>query len=156
MERHFNRVTRIIIAGTLAIIIWIVGVIIGQEQTVTILNPEGGLGGLISRSRTAQVSLMLDYGTGEIKVYPEIKLSYGSSVLDLLDRINNLESEFNLNYSLEDNIELTSFTISDYPNILDGKNWLVWIDNGLQVDDYNLIKLKSGDNIELKYIKLKE
>ncbi|MBT4121350.1 hypothetical protein HOE31_00140, partial [bacterium] len=63
---------------------------------------------------------------------------------------------FNLNYTLEDNIELTSFTISDYPNILDGKNWLVWIDNGLQVDDYNLIKLKSGDNIELKYIKLKE
>ncbi len=156
MDGHLNKITKIIISGALAVIIWIVGIIIGQEQTVTILSPEGGLGGIISRTRSAQVSLMLDYGTGRIKVYPEIKVEYGSSALNLLERIENIDNDFNLEYTLEKDQILSYLSLNGYPNFEVGKKWLIWIDNVLQTDDLNNVRLKSGDVIEIKYIKLLE
>jgi uncharacterized protein YybS (DUF2232 family) len=75
MLERFNKTTRIIIGATLAVIIWIIGILIGQEQTVLILNPEGNLTNFITRSRTIQVRAMLDYSDGQIRVYPEVKLN---------------------------------------------------------------------------------
>jgi len=157
MQNHLNRTTRIIIGGALAVVIWIVGVIIGQEQTVTILNPEGGLGGLISRTRSAQVSLMIDYGNGQIKVYPEVKLSYGSSAFDLLKRIESIDKKFSLTYNInEEDQKVTDLAINNYQSYSSGQQWLVWLNNTLQVDTVDSVRLKSGDVVGFKYIKLRE
>lgn len=157
MQNHLNQTTRIIIGVALAVVIWIVGIIIGQEQTVTILNPEGGLGGLISRTRSVQVSLMIDYGNGQVKVYPEVKLSYGSTVFDLLKRVSSIDKKFILNY-VEDkeNQEVANLSINDFQSYTNGQQWLVWLNNSLQLEAVNKIRLKTGNVIELKYIKLIE
>lgn len=171
---HFNRATRIIIAAAVAVVIWIAGVLIGQEQTVTILNPEGGLSGLITRTRSIQVSLMLDYGDGRIKVIPEIKLTYGAAVTSLLKRWQSIEPQFSLSYQTnKETGKISGLTINNYASSgsgsprgaggarLDarqeaGKEWLVWLNHTLQTSTIDKIRLKNGDLVELKYIKLKE
>ena len=157
MENHLNKVTRIIIGGTLAVIIWIAGILIGQEQTVTILNPEGGLNGIITRTRSIQVSLMIDYGDGRVKVYPEIKLIYGASTLSLLKQIKSSDKKFELSYT--DNQEtqsVTDLSINGFKNTENGKKWQIWLNNQWQTEGVNEVRLKSGDIIEFKYVKLVE
>ena len=155
MQNHLNRATRIIIGGTLAVIIWIAGVLIGQEQTVTILNPEGGIGSIITRTRSVQVSVMMDYGNGQIKIYPEVKLSYGSSAFDLLKRIESIDKTLSLNYQLDQETqELSDLAINNYQSYSEGKRWLIWLNNVLQTEAANHVRLKSGDIVEFKYINL--
>jgi len=154
---HFNRATRIIIAAVIAVVIWITGVLIGQEQTVTILNPEGGLSGLITRTRSIQVSLMLDYGDGRVKVIPEVKLTYGAAVMALLKRVQSIDPQFSLSYQTNEKTGAVSdLIINNYAGSKGGKEWLVWLNHNLQTTSIGKIRLKNGDLVELKYIKLRE
>lgn len=156
MLEKFNKTTRIIIGATLAVVIWIVGILIGQEQTVLILNPEGELTSFINRARTIQVSAMLDNGNGMIKVYPEVKLNYGDSVLKALNRVNELENkQLKLSYQMDDETKaVTQLIINGYESNPLGRQWLVWVNNILQTEDVGKIRLKAGDIVELKYVKL--
>ena len=157
MQNHLNRVTRIIIGGTLAVVIWIAGILIGQEQTVTILNPEGGLSGIITRTRSIQTSLMLDFGDGRIKVYPEIKLNYGASTFNLLKQVSLVDKKLDLKYTADpETQEVKNFSINGYNSTEADKKWQVWLNNQLQTEGINQIRLKSGDIIEFKYVKLIE
>ncbi|HLC64370.1 MAG TPA: hypothetical protein VJK25_03450 [Patescibacteria group bacterium] len=158
MLENFNRTTRIIVAVALAILIWVVGIIIGQEQTVTILNPEGGLRALITRTQTIKTSLMLDWGNGQIKVFSDVSLNYGDSVLQLLSKVNLMEnSDLNFNFKRhEDSGELQSYSIGGYASQPGGKQWLTWLNNSLQTKEIDQIRLKANDVVELKYIKLRE
>jgi len=154
---HFNRATKIIIAATVAVVIWIAGVLIGQEQTVTILNPEGGFSGIISRTRSIQVSLMLDYGDGLIKVMPEVKLTYGSTVLALLKRVQAIDPQFKLSYQTEEKTgKISGLAINNYISSISGKEWLTWLNHNLQTATIDKVRLKNGDLVELKYLKLRE
>ena len=158
MLEKFNSTTRLIIGITLAVVIWIAGILIGQEQTVTILNPEGGLKGIITRSHTIRVSLMLDYGEGQVKVFPEVPIKYGQSVLNLLQAVGestNHQLEFKYQYSQPAG-QLNGFSLSNLANQVNGKKWLIWVNNSLQTDDYQDVLLKAKDVVELKYIKLKQ
>ncbi len=157
MLEHFNRSTRIIIGVALAILIWITGIIIGQEQTITILNPEGGFKGIISGTKTITVSLMLDYGNGNVNVFSDVPLNYGESVMRLLSKADHLENnELNFKYQFSQATgQLESFSILGYNNQSAGKQWLAWVNNGLQTKNINEIQLKAGDIVELKYIRLK-
>ena len=156
MLERFNQSTRIIIAAALAVLIWVIGIIIGQEQTVTILNPEGGLKSLITRTQTIKVSLMLDWGSGRIKVFPEITLNYGDSVLELLDKVDSLpDSGLDFQYRLDEKTgELASYSIGGYFSQPEGEKWLVWLNNLLQTKELDEVRLRASDVIELKYIKL--
>jgi len=156
MLDRFNQSTRIIIAVALAVLIWVIGIIIGQEQTVTILNPEGGLKSLITRTQTIKVSLMLDWGNGRIKVFPEVILNYGDSVLELLDKVDSLpDSGLAFQYRLDEKTgELASYSIGGYSGQPEGKKWLVWLNNLLQTKELDQVRLRASDVIELKYIRL--
>ncbi len=157
MHNHLNRATRIIIGGTLAVVIWIAGILIGQEQTVTILNPEGGLSGIISRTRSIQVNLMIDYGDGRVKVYPEIKLTYGASALSLLKQIESIDKKFELNYTdNQETQEVSNLSLNGYQSTEYSKKWQIWLNNQWQTEGVNEIRLKSGDIVEFKYVKLIE
>lgn len=155
MEK-FNKTTKVILGIAVAILIWISGIVIGQEQTVLILSPEGGIRGIINQTKIIKVNLMLDYGGGQIKVYPEMKLNYGDSILKLIEAADRLENnKLDIHYQ-EDSLTggISALSINGYQSLPNNKEWLVWLDNNLQVDDLNKIKLKSGDIVELKYIKL--
>jgi len=155
MIERFNLTTRLIIAVSLAVLIWVVGVIIGQEQTITILNPEGGLENIITRSRTIKVSLMIDDGTGVVKVFQWITMPYGSSVLDLLNQVKK-EDKISLSYKQnEETQEISSFRLNNFSSINNGKEWLVWQNQQLSTEPLNQVLLKSHDFIELKYLNFK-
>ncbi len=157
MNQYLNKTARIIIGVALAVIIWLVGVYIGQEQTITILNPEGALGNIITRVKNTQVSLMLDYGDGRIKVYPTVKLTYGATVLDLLKRIKTIDQALNLTYSFnQETNSVVNLAINHYVNLPAGKKWQLWLNNIQMTRDISQIRLKTGDIVELKYIKLVE
>jgi len=154
MWRHLNQTTRIIIGLTVAVLIWISGVLIGQEQAVLILNPQGGWRGFVNRDRIIQVSLMLDFGDGQIKVFPEPRIKYGESVFNLLKSLPiHLDTA---DRQAEPAGQIIDLTIDGYVSDPQGKQWLVWLNNQLQSEDLSQIRLKSGDIIELKYIKLKQ
>lgn len=156
MLERYNRTTRIIIAIALAILIWVVGVIIGQEQTVTILNPEGGFKSIITRARNISVSLMIDEGNGNVKVLSDNGFIYGRTVMDLLQKFKNQE-ELSLDYA-QDKLsgEIAGFTLN---NLISGKQggflWLIWVNHQLQTEQADKIKLKANDYVELKYINLR-
>ncbi|MFA6304282.1 MAG: hypothetical protein WCV73_01875 [Patescibacteria group bacterium] len=156
MLERFNTTTRLIIAVSLAVVIWIAGVLVGQEQTVTILNPQGGLNQIINRQVNIKVSLMLDFGEGKIIVYPETQVKYGQTVLNLLQKISQEDkSGLKLVYDLDAKTgELKKFSLQGISGNLTGRQWLVWLNNQLQTQPINSIKLKSKDIIELKYVKL--
>jgi len=156
MLEKFDKTTRLIIGLALAVLIWVVGVLIGQEQTITILNPEGGLKSILNRAPTIKVSLMLDFGNGQVLVLPSTELIYGQSVFQLLEKINKDESA-GLTFSYQSNKEtgeLTNVSFNGYFSQNGGKEWLIWLNNKLQTLPLNQIKLKAHDIIELKYIKL--
>lgn len=155
MLERFNATTRLIIAICLAVVIWIVGVIIGQEQTVTILNPEGGLRNIIYRNPAIKVSLMVDSGGGRVAVYQDQQLSYGQTVYDLLKKINQVEPSLKFIADLNQSSgELKSFSLSGLNNIANGSSWLLWVNNQLRPEPLNKVKLKARDVVELKYTKL--
>lgn len=157
MKQYFLKIIGIIIGVSIAVIIWLSGIFIGQEQTITILNPEGALGGLITRVRSTQVSTMFDYGNGRIKVYPEVKLIYSASALDLLKKIKTIDQTFNLTYKLNQNTgNLADLAINHYQNTAAGKKWQAWLNNIQLKRDISQVKLKTGDIVEFKYIKLIE
>ncbi len=153
---HFNKTTRIIIGLALAVIIWIVGILIGQEQTLVILEPEGGLKSLISRTPTVKVSLMLDYGNGAVTVYPDLEVAYGQSILQLLNKLAKTEkNKLKINYQLaKDNSRLSDFSLNGFVSYSGGRQWQAWVNNQLQSRPLNLVKLKARDIVELKYINL--
>ena len=155
MLERFNATTRIIIAVCLAVVIWITGVVIGQEQTVTILNPEGGLRNLINRQPVIKVSLMVDRGYGRVAVYQDQQLNYSQTVFDLLKKIDQTEAIFNFNSSVDQQTgELKSFSLAGLNNTKNGPSWLLWLNNQLRLEPLNMVKLKARDVIELKYTKL--
>jgi len=155
MWKHFNTTTKLIMAIALAVIIWIAGVLIGQEQAITILNPEGGLGNIITRARTIKVSLMIDDGTGSVKVFQWITLPYGNSVLDLLNQVKK-EGKIDLAYAQDEETKaISSLTLNNLNSTDNGKSWMVWQNQSLITEPANKILLKSHDLIELKYLKLK-
>ena len=157
MKQYFHKITRVIIGGTLEIVIWLTGVFIGQEQAVVILNPEGALGNIITRVKSAQVSLMLDYGDGRVKVYPEVKLTSGATILDLLNRIKTIDQALNLTYNFnQDKKSITNLAINHYVSNAVGKKWQVWLNNLQIARDISQVRLKTGDMVEFKYIKLVE
>lgn len=157
MLEKFHTTTRLIIGIALAVLIWITGVLIGQEQTITILNPEGNLRNILNRTPTVKVSLMLDFGSGEVMVFPSTELVYGHSVFQLLEKINKDKSaDLTFSYELNKKTgELTNVSLNGYFSQAGGKEWLVWLNNKLQTLPLNQIKLKAHDIIELKYIKLR-
>ena len=155
MLERFNATTRIIIAVCLAVVIWITGVVIGQEQTVTILNPEGGLRNLINRQPVIKVSLMVDRGYGRVAVYQDQQLNYSQTVFDLLKKIDQTVANFNFNSSVDQPTgELKSFSLAGLNNTKNGPSWLLWLNNQLRLEPLNMVKLKARDVIELKYTKL--
>lgn len=137
-------------------IIWIIGIIIGQEQTILILNPEDGLRSFITRARTIQVSAMLDFGEGRVAVYPSVVLSYGESVLAMLNKLNTgQQSKLYLTYNQDEkdgtvsDLSIGGYIAGDW-----GKSWLLWVNNVLQTEDISRVRLKARDVVELKYVKL--
>lgn len=158
MFKSFNTTTRIIIGAVVAVLIWLTGVVIGQEQTVTILDPSGGLYSILNRTPLIKVSLMIDYQNGQVEVYPETEITYSQTVLDVINKINRGKAEgdqINISYN-QNEVEgtISNLSINGYQSRTGGKQWQVWLNNRLQTDDLAGIKLKASDVIELKYINL--
>ena len=155
MLERFNTTTRIIIAACLAVVIWITGVVIGQEQAVTILNPEGGWSYIINRAPAIKVSLMVDAGAGRVTVYQDQQLNYGQTVFDLVKKINQAEPSLNFKATVDQKTgELKDFSLAGLSNISSGQSWQLWLNNQLRTEPLNKVKLKARDVVELKYIKL--
>ena len=158
MFERFNKGTRIIIAVALAVVIWITGILIGQEQTILMLQPSNDFNSLITRTAPIKVSLMIDFGDGRVEVYPEVVIKYSQSVVKLLEAVDNLQpNQLQIKYQLEEETgEISNLSIKGYPSTAYGKQWLVWLNNNLKEENFSKILLKSGDLVELKYIKLRE
>lgn len=156
MAENNGTIIKIVVSLAVAVIIWIAGVLIGQEQTIFMFDQDNAIKSAMFPSREVKVSLMLDFGDGRVEVYPNVTVKYGSSILQLLKSVddltpNRLTIAF---FQNEETKEVSVAGIDDYLSVSDNKKWLVWLNNASQPNELNKILLKSKDVVELKYVKL--
>ena len=100
------------------------------------------------------VSLMLDFGNGEIKTFKDIAIEEKTNLFDLLKKVT---SENNLEFRYKDYGGDLGVLIESINNI--GNNvgsdrfWQYWVNNEYAKIGASNYKLNPGDLIEWKYIK---
>ena len=138
----------------IVIVVFIAGFYFGSQQA---LAPSDGATNSATNSQQTseeiQVSLMLDFGNGQVRTYNSITLAKDSTAADLLEKVT---SENNLELVKKDYGELGVFveSIGDTANDTRGDHyWQYWVNNVYaQIGASNSI-LNDGDIIEWKFIR---
>ena len=77
---------------------------------------------------------------------------------DLSIDVDNIVERIRLNELIEliiiDMRASQDLAINNYQSYSEGKRWLIWLNNVLQTEAANHVRLKSGDIVEFKYINL--
>lgn len=117
---------------------------IGQPQIKLKEGPEVQL--------EISVSLRLDFGNGNIKIYDNIKLGEEKTVFDLLKKVTE---ENNSEFSFKEYPDIGVF-IESIDNV--GKEsetnkwWQYWVNNEYAQVEAGSFLLKDGDTVEWKYV----
>lgn len=150
MRTEFSLVLRALLFIGIAVVVWIVGVMVGQENTVTILNPYVNYGGIRSGG-SPTVSIMLDYNNGQMQSYDNLQLIGNNNLWAILTNLSD-DEKIRLVYNNDiDKAGLTWFGINGRNNISGGVRWQVWVNNVYQKQALDNIVLKAGDIINFKY-----
>ena len=86
MRKEFSLAMRALLFIAIAVAAWLMGIIVGQENAVIILNPNTSTAN-VREASNPNVSIMLDYNNGDI---------------DILENISSKEIEFELNKIIEE------------------------------------------------------
>lgn len=108
----------------------------------------------LDTSKAQTVSLMLDYGDGKVRVYPDIALVSGQSLLELLEK---QAKDAKLTLKTKDFGELGILVeqIGDKVNGEGGKYWQYWVNNVSIPRSSDSYILSAGDVIEWKFLNYK-
>ncbi len=110
---------------------------------------------LATDNSSTTVSLMLDYGDGGIKVYKDISVTTGETMLQLLE---NQSKAATLNFTTKSYAGLGKIveTIGRKTNGEDGKYWQYWVNNQYVPVGAESYVIKPGDVTMWKFIKYKQ
>jgi len=129
------------------------GFYFGQQQA---LSPSNG-SSIEERQQQVEeeisVSLMLDFGNGQVMTQGEVKLAEGSTVLDLLEKVT---TENNFELQSRDYGEMGAFVeaIGGIENDASSDRfWQYWVNNEYAQVGVSAYKLVDGDVVEWKFIK---
>lgn len=138
----------------IVVAIFFVGFYIGQQQATAPGLFNNQLETLEQSQEQIKVSLMLDFGNGEIKTFDNVQAKKGSSVFELLEKITS-ENEVELQYKdyggdLGVFIESIGGAISDFEA---DRYWQFWVNNEYAQVGASNHELSDGDVVEWKYAK---
>ena len=96
-------------------------------------------------------SIMLDYGDGRVKVYGDLPVESGMSVMTLTEQLTAREK---LEFQAKDYGELGMLIeqIGDKKNGDEGKYWQYWVNNVSIPRSASVEPIKAGDVIEWKFL----
>jgi len=131
--------------------IFFVGFYIGQQQILAPANKPAGVNQ--QAEQQIQVSLMLDFGNGEIQTFNDIFLEEETTVFELLKKIT---SENNLEFRYKDYGGELGALIESINNVANdvkaNRFWHYWVNNVYAEVGASNYQLKDGDVIEWKYV----
>ncbi|MFW0862540.1 MAG: hypothetical protein ACKKL6_03050 [Candidatus Komeilibacteria bacterium] len=141
---------RALLFVAIAIGAWLVGMVIGQENAVTILNPNTSTAN-IRESNIPRVSMMLDYNNGDIDVVDDIELTSHSNLWEALIGAEE-QGKIKLGQN-EDWLEngLLWYGINGLYNSSESR-WYIWLNNDYVSELPDKFSVKNGDILYLKYL----
>lgn len=100
---------------------------------------------------SSPASIMLDYGDGRVRVYPDLTIETGETALSLLEKTAKTAT---LNFTTKSfsGLGLLVESVGDKVNGTDGKYWQYWVNNRALPVGAGEYKVKPGDIIEWKFI----
>lgn len=103
---------------------------------------------------TAEVSMMLDFGDGSVKIWRDISLAKlsDSTVWAVLQSIAQKEA-FTLEFKKYDSLGVMVEKIGDKKNQGVERAWQYWVNNQYATVSASKYQVSGGDVIEWKYIK---
>lgn len=150
MKKEFSLVLRAILFVAIAVGAWFVGIIIGQENAVTILNPYASTAS-IRDSSAPRVSMMLDYNNGNIDIISGVELTSHANLWEVMlgaasqDKISIGQNE---NY---EEVGLQWYGVNGFYNNSETR-WYIWLNNELQSGLPDSIVVKNRDVLLFKYL----
>jgi len=150
MKQEFSIALRALLFIAIAVGAWLMGIVIGQENAVTILNPYTSTANIRSGAIPA-VSIMMDYNNGNIDIFDEIELISHANLWEAMVGADSMD-KFNLGYN-DDYLDnsLQWYGINGVYNS-DGSRWYIWLNNKLQSELPDTINVKNGDVLLFKYL----
>jgi len=137
-------------------VIFIAGFYLGGQQ---VLSPSNGNQAINQGNQASgekaeiSVSLMLDFGNGQVRTFAGLNLAQGSTVFDLLKKVT-ADNDFEFVY--KDYGEAGAFieAIGDIANDAKGDRfWQYWVNNDYAPVGASAYQLKDKDIVEWKFIR---
>lgn len=107
-----------------------------------------------SDSVAREASLMIDYGDGKVRVYPDITVTAGETMIQFLEK---QATKAALAFKTKDfkGLGLTIETIGDKTNGDDNNYWQYWVNNVSIPYAASTYIVKPGDVVEWKFLHYK-
>jgi len=150
-----NKKNGFLIFGSLAL-----GLFLGflwASSSVSVISSEPSVVTVQSTAITSEssvVSLMLDYGDGRVRVYPEIRISDNETLLQLLEK-QATDAKLSLRIKDFGDLGVLVEEIGGEENGRDGKYWQYWVNNLAIPYGADKYIVKPGDVIEWKFLNYK-
>jgi len=135
-------------------VIFVVGLFFGYlsgKSTAVFPAPVAG-SSLEELNQTA--SLMLDFGDGHVKVYSEIPVVAGETLIHLLEK-QAKTAKLDFTVKKYDSLGVLVETIGDKTNGEQNKYWQYWVNNQSMPYGADQYKVQPGDVIEWKFLNYK-
>lgn len=150
MKQELSLTLRALLFVVIAVGAWLAGIVIGQENATTILNPNTSTAS-IRGGNTPSISMMLDYNNGDIDIFDDIELT---SHVNLWEAMVGAASQDKINLGQNENYEevgLQWYGMNGFYNSSTAR-WYIWLNNEYQSDLPDNILVKNGDVLLFKYL----
>ena len=133
------------------IAVFVAGFYFGGQQA---LSPSDGSPEAIQQAQDEiQVSLMLDFGNGQVRTYNGVTLPKDSTVFALLEKITT-ENDFKLDYKDYGELGVFIESVGDIVNDVEGDRfWQYWVNNVYAEVGASNYQLIDGDVVEWKFLR---
>lgn len=103
----------------------------------------------------APVSLMLDDGGADLKIYPQISIEKESTVFSVLQNLSNREDDLKLDFDPPGEWGVFIKQIGEKKNGEENKYWQYFVNNKQPMVAADRYKLKGGEAIMFKFMESK-
>lgn len=150
MREEFNLAMRSLLFIAIAVAAWLMGIIVGQENAVIILNPNTSTAN-IREASNPNVSIMFDYNNGDIDILKNVELKGQANLWEAMlgaQERGDIDLGYNDNWS---EVGLQWFGINNYFNSTEA-HWYIWLNNKYLSGLPDNIEVKNGDVLYFKYL----
>jgi hypothetical protein len=119
--------------------------------TVEVASPTKAAG----EEKPKTASLMLDFGDGTVKTFPDVDVAKGPNLLEVMKNLSQAGNGFVLSAKPPGQYGVMVDQIGDKKNGDQGKYWLFWVNNVMAEKSADNTVLAPGDAVEWKFVNLK-